>query len=129
MEEKMDSTPDLLDKHTLDRTTPVSGFKQQDAHAGQTRRIIALILWMMGFLLLVVASVIVRFHPAPWPFDLQTTITLQRLQPQLPPWVSTSIVWASLVDNVLPSMISFSVSFVVLALIGVVVWRRGGSSM
>jgi hypothetical protein len=125
----MDSTTDLLDKQTLDSTTPVSGLKQQDEHAVQTRRRAALALWVVGFMLLVVASVIVRFHPAPWPFDLQTTITLQHLQPQLPSWVSTPIVWASIVDNVLPSIISFSVCFIVLASIGVVVWRRGGSPM
>ena len=123
----MDSTTDFLDKHTLGSTTPVGSFQQQNAHAVQARRRAAFALWVMGFMLLVVASVIVRFHPAPWPFDLQTTITLQHLQPQLPFWVSTPIVWASLVDNVLPSMISFSVSFVVLTLIGVVVWRRAGS--
>jgi YihY family inner membrane protein len=129
MEEKMDNTTDLLDKQSLDSITPVSSLKQQDAHAVQTRRRAALALWAMGFLLLVIASVIVRFHPAPWPLDLQTTITLQHLQPQLPSWVSTPIVWASLVDNVLPSIISFSVSFVVLVLIGEAVWRRGGSPM
>src|SRR6266702_3827138 len=61
------------------------------------------------------------------PFDLQTTITLQQLQPQLPSWVSTPIVWASLVDNPIPSTASFIAWFVVLSLIGVVVWRRGGS--
>ena len=88
----MDSTTDLLDKQMLDSTTPVRGLKQQDAHATKTRRRTALAIWGMGFLLLVVTSVIVRFHPAPWPFDLQTTITLQHLQPQLPSLVSTPIV-------------------------------------
>ena len=125
----MDSTTDLMDNQTLDRTTLVRGLKQHGASARRTRRRTVLALWIMGLLVMVVAAVIVRFHPAPWPFDLQTTIVLQHLQPQLPSWVSTPIVWASLVDNVLPSMISFGVSFVVLALIGIVTWRRGGSPM
>src|SRR5437016_9692731 len=123
----MDGTTDLPGKQTLDSTTLAGGSKQQDARATQTRRIVAITLWIIGFFALVVASVIVHSHPAPWPFDLQTTITLQQLQSQLPSWVSTPIVWASLVDNPIPSTASFIAWFVVLSLIGVVVWRRGGS--
>jgi YihY family inner membrane protein len=41
--------------------------------------------------------------------------------------VSTPIVWASLVDNPNPSTANFIAWFVLLSLIGVVVWRRGGS--
>ncbi len=115
----MDGSTDLPGKQTLDGTT---GLKQQDA--AQTRRRVVLPLWVLGFVLLAAACVIVRLHPAPWPFDLQTTITLQHLQ--LPPWVSAPIVWASIVDNPIPSAITFVVWFVVLSLIGVVVWRRGG---
>src|SRR6266571_1906546 len=99
----MDGTTDLPGKQTLDSTTLAGGSKQQDAHPTQTRRIVAITLWIIGFIALVVASVIVRLHPAPWPFEVQTTITLQQLQPQLPFWVSTPIVWASLVDNPYPS--------------------------
>jgi membrane-associated phospholipid phosphatase len=119
----MDGTTDLPGKQTSDGTTVAGGVKQQDA--AQRRRRVVLPLWVLGFMLLAAASVIVRLHPAPWPFDLQTTITLQHLQ--LPSWVSTPIVWASIVDNPLPSTIAFVAWFVVLSLIGVVVWRRGGS--
>ena len=48
-------------------------------------------------------------------------------QLQLWPWLSAPIVWASIVDNVLPSLISYAVWLVGLSLIGIVVWRRGGS--
>jgi membrane-associated phospholipid phosphatase len=119
----MDGTTDLPGKQTSDGTTVASGVKQQDAV--QTRRRVVLTLWVLGFMLLAAASVIVRLHPAPWPLDLQTTITLQNLQ--LPSWVSTPIVWVSIVDNPIPSTIAFVAWFVVLSLIGVVVWRRGGS--
>jgi membrane-associated phospholipid phosphatase len=64
-------------------------------------------------------------HPAPWPFEVQTTNTMQQLQ--LWPWVSTPIVWASIVDNPIPSTAGFIAWFVVLSLIGIIVWRRGGS--
>src|SRR5437764_5735259 len=37
-------------------------------------------------------SVIVKSHPAPWPLDLQTTITLQHLQ--LPSWL-IPLLWVS----------------------------------
>ena len=119
----MGGTTDLPGKQTPDGTTVAGGVKQQDAV--QTRRRIVLSLWILGFMLLAAASVIVHLHPAPWPFDLQTTITLQNLQ--LPSWVSTLIVWVSIVDNPRPTEISYVAWLVVLSLIGVVVWRRGGS--
>jgi len=121
----MDNTTDLPGKQTLDSITPVADSKQQDAHASQTRRRVVLALWMVGLVALLVASVIVRSHPAPWPFEVQSTTTMQQLQ--LWPWLSTPIVWASLVDNPIPSTASFVAWFVVLSLIGVVVWRKGGS--
>jgi membrane-associated phospholipid phosphatase len=119
----MDGTTDLPGKQTSDGTTVAGGVKQQDAV--QRRRRVVIPLWVLGFMLLAAASVIVRLHPAPWPFDLQTTITLQNLQ--LPFWVSTPIVWASIVDSPIPTVISYVAWLVVLSLIGVVVWRRGGS--
>ncbi len=121
----MDSTPDLPDKQTLDSTALAAASKQQDARAAQTRRRAARTLWVVGLITLLAVSVIVRFHPAPWPFEVQTTTTMQQLQ--LWPWLSTPIVWASIVDDPIPSTVGFIAWFVVLSLIGVVVWRRGGS--
>ena len=118
----MDSTPDLPGNQTLDGNNLAGGVKRRSA---QTRRNAAITLWLIGFIALVVVSVIVSFHPAPWPFDLQTTITLQHLQ--LWSWVIPPIGWPSIVGDVLPSFIYPPVWFVVLSLIGVVVWRRGGS--
>src|SRR2546430_3179154 len=119
----MEDTTGFQGKPTRGGTTLVGGVTQRNA---QIRRYVAIALWIIGFIALVVASVFVRLHPAAWPFDLQTTITLQQLQPQLPSWLSTPIVWASLVDNPYPSTASFIAWFVVLSLIGVVVWRRSG---
>ena len=121
----MDGSTDLQGKKALGDTILAASSKQQNAHVADTRQIIAFTLWAVGFVLLLVASVIVRFHPAPWPVELQTTITLQYLQ--LWSALSTPIVLASIVDNVLPSAISLIAWFVVLSLIGVFVWRRGGS--
>jgi membrane-associated phospholipid phosphatase len=121
----MDSIPDLPDKQTLDSTALTAASKQQDARAVQTRRRAARTLWVVGLITLLGVSVIVRFHPAPWPYEVQTTTTMQQLQ--LWPWLSTPIVWASIVDDPIPSTVGFIAWFVVLSLIGVVVWRRGGS--
>ena len=123
----MDGTTDLPGKQTSDGTTVASGVKHQDAV--QTRRRVVLPLWILGFMLLAAASVIVRLHPAPWPFDLQTTITLQHLQPQLSSWVSTPIVWASLVDDQINSVLAMLSAFFVLSLIGDFIWYRGGSPL
>ncbi len=70
----MDSTTDLVDNQTLNSTILVRGLKQQEASAGRTRRGTVLALWIMGFLLLVAAAVIERFHPAPWSFDLNSVL-------------------------------------------------------
>jgi membrane-associated phospholipid phosphatase len=121
----MDNTTNLPDKQTLDSTTLATDSEQNDARAAQTRRRARRTLWVVGLITLLAVSVIVRFHAAPWPFEVQTTTTIQQLQ--LWPWLNTPIVWASIVDNIVPSAISFVLWFVVLSLIGVVVWRRGGS--
>jgi membrane-associated phospholipid phosphatase len=119
----MDSTTDR--KRSLEGTIVNGDSKQQDARATRIRWIVAITFWIIGFMALIVASVIVHSHPSPWPFEVQTTITMQQLQ--LPFWVSSPIVWASIVDNPIPSAIGFVLWFVILSLIGVVVWRRGGS--
>ena len=121
----MDNTTDLPGKQTLDSSALAATSKQQDARAAQTRRRARRTLWVVGLITLLAVSVIVRFHPAPWPFEVQTTTTIQQLQ--LWPWLSTPIVWASIVDDPNPSIVGFIAWFVVLSLIGVVVWRRGGS--
>jgi undecaprenyl-diphosphatase len=121
----MHNSSDLPSKQTLDSTTLAAGSKQLDARAAQTRRRARRTLWVVGLIALLAASVIVHFHPAPWPFEVQTTITIQQLQ--LWPWLSTPIVWASIVDNPIPSAVGFIAWFVVLSLIAVVAWRRGGS--
>jgi membrane-associated phospholipid phosphatase len=121
----MDNTSDLPGKQTLDSTTLAAVSKQQDARAAQTRRRARRTIWVVGLIALLAASVIVRFHSAPWPFEVQTTTTMQQLQ--LWPWLSTPIVWASIVDDPIPSAVGFIAWLVVLSLIGVVAWRRGSS--
>ena len=121
----MADTTDLPDKQTLDDSTLAADSKHQEVRVAQTRRRARRTLWVIGLVTLLAVSVIVHFHPAPWLYEVQTTTTMQQLQ--LWPWLSTAIVWASIVDNPIPSTAGFIGWFVVLSLIGVVVWRRGGS--
>src|SRR5947207_10294475 len=74
------------------------------------RRIVAFTLWGIGCIMLLVASVIVHFHPGPWPFDLQTTVTLQSLH--LWPWVNSSIDFVSRMNDPLPVTIAVGLWFV-----------------
>jgi membrane-associated phospholipid phosphatase len=121
----MAGTTDLPGKQTLDDSTLAADSKHQDVHVAQTRRRARRTLWVVGLVTLLAVSVIVHFHPAPWPYEVQTTTTMQQLQ--LWPWLITPIIWASIVDNPIPSTVGLIAWFVVLSLIGVVVWRRGGS--
>jgi len=120
----MESTPDLPGNQSLDSTAQAGDEERRNA---QTRRNVIILLWIIGLIALVVASVIVHSHPGPWPFELQTTITLQQLQ--LPSWVSTPIVWVSVVGQPPIPYFYIPASFVLLMLIGVFVWLRGGSPM
>jgi membrane-associated phospholipid phosphatase len=121
----MDGTSDLTGKQTLDVTTQAGGSEQDDTRRTRALQNTRRTLWVVGLITLLALSVIVRFHPAPWPLEVQTTTSMQQLQ--LWTWLSATIVWASIVDNVLPSLISYAVWLVGLSLIGMVVWRKGGS--
>ena len=57
---EMDGTTDLQGKQALGGTTLAASTKQPHPY-----RIATIALWVLGFVLLSVASVIVRFHPAP----------------------------------------------------------------
>jgi len=71
--------------------------------------------------------VIVHFHPAPWPFDLQTTITVQHLKL----WAGFSVLltFASLINDPLVSVVEYIVCFVGLMLIGIIAWRLGKAAV
>ena len=120
----MDSTTGLPGKQPLGDTALAASSNQRVAH---TRAIVGYTLWVIGFVLLMVAAVIVHSHPGPYPIDLQTTITLQHLQV----WsvVSTPIYLASIVDDPIPIIVSYVLWFIVLMLIGVFVRSRGAWPM
>jgi undecaprenyl-diphosphatase len=124
MEKRMDYTTVVASKHKGDGSALAGGEKRGSV---PTRRNGAIALWIIGLIALAVASVIVRSHPAPWTFDLQTTITLQNLP--LPSWVSAPIVWVSIVGQPPDPYYYIPAAFILLLLIGVFVRLRGGSAM
>ena len=120
----MASTPNLPGNQASNGSALAGGVKRRSA---STRRNVAIVLWIIGFIALVVATIMVIMHPGPWPFDLQTTITVQHQQ--LPSWVSTPIVFVSVVGQPPIPYYYIPASFILLLLIGVIVRLSGGSSM
>ncbi len=56
----------------MDTTTTSSGEKRRDTHK---RHIIGAILWVIGLIMLVVASVLIHAHPGPWPVELAFSVS------------------------------------------------------
>ncbi len=92
-------------------------------------RPVEIILFVLGIIILAVASVLVRFHPRPYIIDLQTTETIQALQ--LNPWISACIEFVSSLNNPIPSIIALAVWLVGLVVglvtIGLMARARGKS--
>src|SRR5947209_2849650 len=108
----MDGATSLPGKETRGNAYLAGGEKRWYKN---TRLIVAITLWGIGLMTLLVASVLVHFHPGPWPFDLQTTVTLQGLH--LWPWVNSSIDFISRVNDPLPVTIALVFWFIGLSIL------------
>ncbi len=96
---KNPTNPDSIQAQTP--ATRTDSENRQEAH---NSHIIGTIVWCIGFIILAAASVIVHFHPGPWPFDLQTTIFVQHLQ--FWSWVLACFTFVSLFNNPIPATIA-----------------------
>lgn len=76
-------------------------------------RPLEIVLWLVGFVVLMVVSVLVHNHPQPWPFDLNTTITLQHIP--YPDWLRFCIAAISHLNDPLLAGIALALWFVGLA--------------
>ena len=75
---------------------------------------IAFVLWLIAVLVLATASVIVHFHPGPWPIDLQTTIYIQHhTWPVFYPFLN----FISFLNDPIPSFIALGLWLLVLSLL------------
>src|SRR5437868_4614984 len=91
----------------LQSTTSAIVPRTEEQRDKRSERIVEYSLWGIAVLVFVVACVIVHFHPAPWPFDLQTTISVQHLKL----WVGLSalLTFASLANDPIVSTVELIV--------------------
>src|SRR5947209_17987402 len=110
----------------MSRTTPYQGKYIPDTapttvendRQRHTRRVVARTLWVLGLFALIAASFTVHFHPGPWPFDLQTTITVQHIH-----LMAIAAAWlnlVSLVNDPIASTIALIAWLVIFSLIGII---------
>jgi membrane-associated phospholipid phosphatase len=121
----------------MDSTTHPAGTQAPDsatlaAEAKKRRRQVLLVgaftLWVIGLIALLASAVIVHFsHPGPWPFDLQTTVTLQ--SPHYSPWLQSIIDFPSRFNDIAPSVIALALWLAGLLLVAWLIKRRGKSPM
>ena len=95
-------------------STTATTNESQNRSALRPRTLVGLTLWMSGFVILMMASVLIHAHPGPWPFDLQTTISVQHVH--LWPWVQICIRFVSLFNDPLPATIALALWFIGLSL-------------
>ncbi len=79
------------------------------------RQSIGVILWSIGFIILMISSVIVHSHPGPWPFDLETTLSIQSLH--LWGWVIACLTFINVFNNGIPAAVELALWFVILLLL------------
>jgi membrane-associated phospholipid phosphatase len=117
----MDSATHPPGTQTADSSARVAEAKKRQR---QILRISAFTLWVIGMIALLGASVVVHFfHPGPWPFDLQTTETLQSLH--YPPWLLAIIGSTSRFNDIVPAVIALALWFAGLLLVAWLFKRQG----
>jgi len=92
-------------------TTTAGGENRRNAHS---RHIIEALLWCIGFIVLIVASVMVHQHPGPWPIDLQTTIAVQHTH--FTAWFATLLIVVDHFNDPIPAVIALAVWLIGLSL-------------
>ena len=88
----------------------------------KTRRIrrgIAITLWLIGLILLVMASVLIHNHPGPWPGEVTFSQTVQNLHYW--PWIPPLLVFIGTFNNPTPTGILFGFLLTGMILLG---WYR-----
>lgn len=78
-------------------------------------RVIGIILWCIGFIILMAASVIVHSHPGPWPFELTTSHYIQNLH--LWAWIIACLTFVNVFNNGIPAAIELAIWLVVLLIL------------
>ncbi|HEV2662145.1 MAG TPA: phosphatase PAP2 family protein [Ktedonobacteraceae bacterium] len=101
-------------KGTQTFTAPTTAVAEKWSNAHIWQRVGA-IVWCLGFILLMVCSVIVHSHPGPWPFDLQTSLYVQGLH--LWAWVIAFLTFINYFNNGIPAGVELALWFVILLIL------------
>jgi len=83
--------------------------------SARIRQSIGAIAWSIGFIILIISSVIVHSHSEPWPFDLQTTLYVQGLH--IWGWVTACLTFINVFNNGIPAAVELALWFVILLLL------------
>lgn len=92
----------------------IQTLNQTPAAGSKPRHIAEAVLWSIGLLILAIASDLVHFHPGPWPFDLQATISVQQFQ--RPSWVVAITRFVSISNNPIGEIIAVLLAVIALSL-------------
>ncbi len=79
------------------------------------RQSIGAIVWSVGFIILIIASVLVHAHPGPWPFDLESSLYVQGFH--LWAWVIACLTFINVFNNGIPAAVELALWFVILLLL------------
>lgn len=112
----MDTTGNQPKTQTMDTTSTSSGENRRHTHM---QHIIGAILWVIGLIILAVASVLVHTHPGPWPVELAFSRTVQHLSYW--PWVPPLLNFVGTFNNPTPTGIVLGIVFTTMLLLG---WYR-----
>ncbi len=95
-------------------TAPTTAVAEKRDNA-RIRQSIGALVWSIGFIILIVFSVIVHSHPGPWPFDLETTLYVQGLHLWL--WVKACLTFINVFNNGIPAAVELALWFLILLLL------------
>jgi len=112
----MERSASLSNSQTQDHTSKAGSTQQK---ARRIRTGIAITLWFIGLILLASASVLIRNHPGPWPFEVTFSQTVQNLHYW--PWIPPLLVFIGTFNNPTPTGIMIGILFVGMILLG---WYR-----
>jgi membrane-associated phospholipid phosphatase len=93
---------------------PTTAIAEKWSNARIVQRIGA-IVWCIGFIMLIVFSVIVHSHPGPWPFDLKTTLYVQGLH--IWAWVIAFLTFINVFNNGIQAAVELALWFVILLIL------------
>jgi membrane-associated phospholipid phosphatase len=96
-------------------TNQITTTTKKNAANPLSHHVIGVTFWIIGFIILVIASFLTHFHPGPWPGELAFSRTVQGLQ--LWPWVTALIAFISSFNDPFPSAIAIVVWLLAMGLL------------